>query len=220
MTWPFWWTGTVPQTGTILTAWDYGVTWSVARTVDPTELPISPSDCLRALRDANADEESDLVEMWILAAAEAYERHTQKALMPQTLQMRLSGFPSSGQIRLLMPPLIEVVSLSYYDGDNASQELAVSPAEFVTVTSGRDAKAVLKAEHGGSFPSTYGRSDAVTVTYRAGHDSQTSQGFMTARAGIVLMVGELFKQRSLSVHDVHNTPSVLNLMQVWGAPVR
>ena len=39
--------------------------------------------------------------------------------------------------------------------------------------------------------------------------------FLVLDAGIGLMVGEMYKLRSLSVHAVHNTPSALDLKRFW-----
>lgn len=196
--------------------WDDGVAWFIRRTADPTDLPVDPwtvaEDHLR-LADVSAGVSA--VEAFVRAATEAAERDTRRALKPQTLEMVLSGFPSSGRIVLERPPLIEVTSVTYYDTAGEVQELVVSPAEFDTVPSGSVGKAEIRPLDGASWPSTATRGDAVTVTYRAGYEDDDDATFSLIKQGIILMVGELNKQRSLSVHEVRNAPSVLTLSRFW-----
>lgn len=196
--------------------WDDGVTWFVRRTVEPTSLPLSKHFVAdQVLRLADTSAELDYVTSLITAATEAAERDTRRALMPQTLEMVLSGFPASGRIVLERPPLIEVTSVSYYDAAGDVQQLAVSPSDFDTVPSGFVGKAEIRPLEGASWPSTSVRGDAVTVTYEAGYEDTDDMTFSLIKAGIALMVGELYKQRTLSVHAVRNAPSVLDLKRFW-----
>lgn len=196
-------------------SWDHGVRWQTVRTVEPTSLPIDVSYVQdRVLRLADPDAEYDYVESLIRASTQAAERYTHRALEPQTWQMTLSGFPCGGRIVLPNPPLIRVLSVSYYDADGHVQSLAVSPAEFLTVPSGAYSKAEIRPLAGETWPSTATRPDAVTVTYRCGYEEPTAE-YELIKVGIGLMVGELYKQRTLSVHAVHNTPSVLQLERFW-----
>lgn len=195
--------------------WDHGITWVSRRTVEPTTLPVDVSYVQdRVLRLADLDAEYDYVESLIRASTQAAEDRTQRALTPQTWQMVLSGFPCSGRIVLERPPLVSVTSVAYYDRAGDAQELAVSPAEFLTVPSGAYSKAEIRPLAGETWPSTATRPDAVTVTYRCGYEEPTAE-YELIKVGIGLMVGELYKQRTLSVHAVHNTPSVLQLERFW-----
>jgi uncharacterized phiE125 gp8 family phage protein len=161
-------------------------------------------------------EDASVVTAYLKAATAAAERMTQRALMPQTWQMVLSGFPASGRIVLERPPLIEIVSVAYYDGDDELQELAVSPPAFITTADGPSSKAVLYPLTGEAFPATAARPDAVTVTYRAGYEHPDDDPEMALiRAGIGLMAGELYKQRSLSVQAINNSASQLQLSSFW-----
>lgn len=195
--------------------WDEGVRWHSTRTAEPTTLPVDVSYVQdRVLRLADPDAEYDYVEALIKASTQAAERWTHRALSPQTWQMVLSGFPCSGRIVLENPPLISVTSVAYYDSAGDAQELAVSPAEFVTVPSGAYSKAEIRPLAGETWPSTATRPDAVTVMYQCGYEEPTAE-YELIKVGIGLMVGELYKQRTLSVHAVHNTPSVLQLERFW-----
>lgn len=196
--------------------WDDGITWFSRRIVEPDDLPMDVSYLYdQFLRGGDLSSEFESVEAMLRAATQAAEDDTQRALMPQTWQMVLSGFPASGRIVLERPPFIEVVSLSYYETDGTSSELVVSPAEFQIAPSGAYSKAVLTPLDGQSWPSAGTRSDAVTITYRAGYEDTADQVLQLINAGIGLMVGEMYKLRSLSVHAVHNTPSALDLKRFW-----
>ena len=197
-------------------AWDCGITWHTIRTVEPTDLPVTVDYVQQqVIRVADTTAEQDYVDQCIRAATQDAELWTHRALQPQTWQQVLSGFPPSGRIVVQRPPLISIISLQYYDEDNTLQSLAVSPPAFQTIPSGAFAKAEIRPLPGETFPSTYRRRDAVTVTFRAGYEDEDAGEFELIKVGICLMVGELYKQRTLSVHAVHNTPSVLNVAHFW-----
>lgn len=197
-------------------AWDEGVQWSWRRTAAATVLPMDLGYLSeKFLRVVNDDDDIDYIEHCLRAATEMAEKKTGRALMPQTWEMQLDRFPPSGEIRVIRPPLISVLSLQYYDADNVSQELAVSPALFRTIASGEITKARILPLLDETFPDTYPRADAVTLSVRAGYTSDLDPVLQEIALGIGLKVGELYKQRSLSVHDVHNTPSVLQAEHFW-----
>lgn len=194
-------TGWTWTTGAVIQAWDYGVTHAKRRTVDPIELPVSVAYVRdQVLRVSNGSAEDEFIQNAIRAAVDVYEDETLKALMAQTWEVRLDGFPSSGWIELprtTEAPLIAVDAFGYYDSDGDAQALVGSPADYVVIPSGKYTPAQLRPLAGASFPSTYGRLDAVTVTYRCGYES-ADRVPMKIVSGIGLLAGELYKQRSLS----------------------
>lgn len=196
-------------------AWDWGVRWFTRRTVDPTTLPVTVEYIREhVLRTANEEHEDPHLERLIKAATDACEDATHEALMPQTWELTLSGFPC-GAIVLPRPPLVSVTTLAYVDDDGDDQVLAGSPAEYEVIPSGRFAKAKLTPLFDATWPDTRVQLDAVTVTYEAGYATAEDipERYIT---GICLMVGELYKQRSLSVQSViQNVPAVLQLERFW-----
>lgn len=198
-----------------MSAWDCGVEW-FSRRVTPAETMPVDVEYLKSqvLRVADVHEEHSYINTIVLAATEAAEQATQRALVPQTWAMVLDRFPR-WEIRLERPPVISITSLSYFDEDGAEQSLTVSPAMFRTVDNGHYRKASLIPLANEVWPSTQCRPDAVTVTYRAGYESEADPTFGLIKAGIGLMAGEMYKQRTLSVHAVHNTPAVLDLTRFW-----
>jgi uncharacterized phiE125 gp8 family phage protein len=197
-------------------SWDCGISWFTRRTVAPVDFPVSVS-FLRDLhvRAVNGGVEDEFFRATLAAATQAAEHDTQRALMPQTWEQVMSGFPTSGYIVLERPPLVEITSVAYYDEDNAAQTLAGSPAEYRIVPSGAYSKAQILPLAGETFPTTYARPDAVTITYECGYEDTTDPELVHIGHGIALMVGELYKQRTLSVQSVRNTPSVLDTRRFW-----
>lgn len=198
-----------------MSAWDCGVEWFTRRVALPDELPVDLQylQC-EVLRVADLNAEYTYIDSIVRASTDAAEQATQRALIPQTWEMVLSRFPR-WEWKLERPPVISISSLVYFDEDGAQQSLTVSPAMFRIVESGHYRKASLIPLAGEVWPATQCRPDAVTVTYRAGYEDETDPTFSLIKAGIGLMAGELYKQRTLSVHAVHNTPSALDLTRFW-----
>lgn len=196
-------------------AWDEGVRWFSRRTVEPTTLPFNLGFLRdRVLRTANGDVEDDVIEAYLRAAIQAAEQDTRRALELQTWELVLSGFPW-GAIELPRPPLLAVTSVAYYDDDEAEQTLTASPAQYLTVPSGRYTRAKLTPLVGETWPTTPARLDAVTITYEAGFADPRDGEYQLIKSGIGLMVDELYKQRSLSVQEPNNTAARLQLDRFW-----
>lgn len=196
--------------------WDDGISVFTRRTVDPATQPLDLEYLTeQVLRSVNGDAEDDVVKAYLIAATQMAEDDTQRALVPQTWETVLSGFPAGQVIKLDRPPLIAVSTIDYYDTANELQTLTGSPAEFDVLPSGAYSKAEIRPLDGTSFPSTYARPDAVTVTYRAGYESASNPVYSLIKVGIGLMVGELYKQRTLSVQSLRNTPAMVQIERLW-----
>lgn len=188
--------------------------WRSEIVTPPEDLPVDVAFIRdKVIRVSNGDTEDAEIEMWIQAAVADGERQTGRAFMTQTRKYIGPGFPA-GAIVLPAPPLIAVESVAYVDADGEDAELAVSPAAFQVVPSGRVSKAELWPLYGETWPTTRCQPDAVTVTYTCGYATQDAVP-KSLIAGIGLVVGELYKLRSLSVHAVHNTPAVLDTKRFW-----
>ena len=69
-----------------------------------------------------------------------------------------------GHIHLPVVPAASLVTMTYYDTDNAQQSLTVGDYELVA----DGWTAYVKPNENISWPATYSRSDAITITYDAG----------------------------------------------------
>src|SRR5690606_31055902 len=148
---------------------DYGyraqheIRQSLRRTVPPSSAPVSLDEVKRALDlgdDTGSDEE--LAEL-IPAAVDMVERDCQRALLSQTWNLYMDGFPC--EIELRMPPVIAVASVKYTDTAGDEQTVATSDYHTDTTTA-----------PGRIWPVTVWPSDvacdrpnAVNVTFTAGY---------------------------------------------------
>ena len=155
------------------------------------------------LRAVNGGEEDRYIERLIRTSYRIAEDTTRRAHLPQTFRLVLSGFPW-GWIYLPKPPLLEVLSFTYIDGDGDEQEFVVSPADFeIVAPTGPHAKqGYIRPLQDASWPTARTQPNAVAVTYRAGYPTvdgvvQVPEDIDHAR---LLIIGELYKQRSESVH--------------------
>lgn len=204
-----------------MSRWDDGVEWRSVRQA-PQGSPavwdlVMTVDYVasQVLRVANGTAEDDFIEACIRSATDLCEKETGLALPEQTWQQVMSRFPYGRRpIVLRRLPLIEVESISYVDEDGETQSLTASPAEYDVLPSGEFTRAQIVPVYDTTWPTTRCQPDAVTVTYRAGW-ADVAQIHERLKTGIGLVVAELYKQRTLSVHAVHNTPSVLQRNVFW-----
>jgi uncharacterized phiE125 gp8 family phage protein len=151
------------------------------------------------LRVTNDDVEDAYLDRLISVARRQGESFTGRAWMPQTWAMILPAFPRV--IRIPKPPLIDLVSITYFDGDDMSQTVDSSTYR-VSRPSGPLAKGgtVTPVD---TWPTTATRPDAVRVTFEAGYvDGSSPPGIDVPEDlvhGMLLIIGELYKQRSVSV---------------------
>lgn len=198
--------------------WDYGLRWRSRKTADfvqlTTSTPRYPLE-LAYIRDevlklANGNAEDRKIEQLIAVSTALAEDRTKRAIPPQEWQLIVDGFPVE-YFELPRPPLIEVTGFDYLDADGATQSLALSPADFRIVPAGAYTKARVYPAYGSSWPSALAYGEAVTLTYVAGYETADAVPELI-RAGMELVIGELYKGRSLSVTSlVNNTKAVLDL---------
>ena len=138
---------------------------SAKRTVAPDSTPISVAELRSHLRiDGLSDVYEDAyLELLIAAAVGVCEEYCRIALITQTWQAKLDAFDD--EIILPRPPVIAVNSITYVDGDGATQTLSSSVYQVDTFSRpGR----VLKA-YNQSWPTTRNQAQGVTITWTTGY---------------------------------------------------
>ena len=165
-------------------------------------------DCPVTLDEAKAhlrvfgDDQDTYIQSLIEAATEYCEGATGRAFRTsETIVQTYDGWPSCG-IQFDRQPVLAISSLKYYDDDNVLQTVNSSNYRLM---SSRNAAAVLEIDSAYSWPSYYGRSDAIQLTYTAGYSVLTdtpadSDGDpppvlgvpATAKHAIKLIVGHWF----------------------------
>lgn len=151
------------------------------------------------------DDEDDLIEGLTLAVTDYLDGaagHTQRALLDQTWDLKLSSFPA-GPIEIPLPPLIEVLSISYSDSDGVAQTFDLDNVAITGTGGTRKAKIYLSS--GSSWPTVEtGNPEPVVVRFRAGHlDASVSPPANTVPRNVVqaikLSVANFYENRESNV---------------------
>lgn len=194
--------------------WDAGLHWQTLPVDQFDTLPVSLSYVYdQVLRGANDGIDEQHVTELIYAALDAAESWTDRALAVRTWTQVMSGFPLQGlPIVLQRPPLVDVTSIAYYDTSNTLVTDS-SPLGFEVVGSGKDTKARIVPTGNETWPSTFDRPDAVTITFEAGYTPATLPPLI--KQGICLHVAEQYKQRTLGVINVQYSPAALQLQHFF-----
>lgn len=162
---------------------------SLTVSTPPEEEPVSLAEVKLHLHMETdfADEDSKLNRL-IAAAREMVEKDCERALMPQTLTLKLDCFPSIIELRRCPVGDSEDIEIEYVDSDGDTQTL--DPEDYrVDATSepGRIASA-----YGTYWPTTQPVSGAVTVTFPAGYADADAVPAMAVQA-ICLLVGHWYR---------------------------
>lgn len=179
--------------------------WSLTVSAGPTELPVSYQEAMEHLR-LDTHDEMDTVNALIRAATDYVERFTHRALLTQTLVLRLDEWPTLCDapyfIDLPRPPLQSVTSIMYLDTDNVLQTWDSSHYQVDTNrTPGRVSLAYNK-----TLPNTLsGVANAITVTYVAGYTSRAAVP-ESIRLAIRLLIGHWFENREDSITGTIHGP--------------
>ena len=131
----------------------------------PTEEPVSVDECKQYLRVDYNDEDS-LFASWIKAARELVEKDSARALLTQTLTLKMDAFPAR-TIYLERLPVQSVSSIQYVDTSGTTQTL--SSSNYVTDLTTEPAR--IEPAYGLIWPFTRYQSNAVTVTFVGGYSS-------------------------------------------------
>lgn len=135
----------------------------------PSIEPVSLTEAKLHLRETQSEQDSQISAL-IQAAREYAENYTRRALLPQTLELRLEAWPSGSCIRLPMPPCISVDSIYYLDSDGALQLLDPSVYELDLYSE----PARLQPAWDQFWPATRGGLGAIRVRYQAGYQGEGS----------------------------------------------
>lgn len=162
------------------------------------QLPFKLAD-LKEHVTIDLDSEDKRLAKLAWAAVEYVEKETNRSLAVRTYQKILHCFPSI--IILDKPPTITVESISYFDEDNV-QKTITSPNYYLMKSTER--KSTIHPVD--TWPTTYDRPDAVTITYTAGY-----QVFpFDLEAAIAAIVGTMNENRETVV-----TGTIVAVIPTW-----
>jgi len=132
----------------------------------PTVEPVTLAEAKAHLRIDHSEEDS-LIEALITAAREHIDGKAGwlgRALVEQTWELSLTRFPDDA-IRLPLPPLVEVTSVTYVDTAGATQPRSAALYQVL-----RHDPALIVPAYGQAWPSTREMPEAVKVRFRAGYE--------------------------------------------------
>lgn len=117
-----------------------------------------------------------------------------RCLVNQTVADSWSAFPIGAVLPVALAPIVSVVSISYYDADNAEQTFA---GEKFTAHN-RPGGGYVRLIKNESWPATYERDDAVTVTYIAGYGAAAANVPAEIKHAAKMLIGDWYFNRETS----------------------
>ena len=131
--------------------------------------PLTLDDVKGHLKITSTDQDGEIVG-WITAAREWAETRTGRALITQTWDLKLDGFPvDGGPITVPKPPLISVTSITYVDTNGVTQTWS-SALYTVDAPTGPQARSgQIWPAYNESYPGTRAQVNAVTVRFVCGY---------------------------------------------------
>lgn len=160
------------------------------RTVEPETLPLTVDEVMRALK-IDGDDEVEYVNFLIASATSHLDGPTGilgRCLVTQTWLISYPEF--SDRIWLPVAPVSSITSITYRDSDNDSATVSGGDYALYNYSAG----AAVETSDGASWPSTYTRPDAVTITFVAGYGAASAVPPAIKHA-MLLLIGHHFENR-------------------------
>jgi len=189
-------------------------------TAAPASEPITATTAKTWLKiESGVTADDTIITSLIASARTEIETETGLALFTQTIQDTLDAWPEYEEVsnpymafHLMRYPVQSVTSISYVDGDGATQTWA--SANYIVDTTGTFCR--IAPEAGITFPGLRNRINAVTVTYTAGWAlaADIPEDLKTA---LQLMLTYVYERRADSVKQYKTAAE--NIVQKRYVPV-
>ncbi len=179
----------------------------------PATDPVTLDEAKTHLRIAGTDDDTK-VSLCIKQATQAAERFLGRALIDQTWELYLDGFPSDGDVKIPKPPLIQVQSVAYYDAGGILT--LVDPASYYVDTVSEPGWLVRAG--GFVWPVTLDAINSVVIRFRAGYLTADSPPIANVpddiREAVLLILGTFFEHREMQAVNASGSTSATLLP--WG----
>lgn len=182
---------------------EYGLTEVAA----PASEPLTTAEGKKHLEiDSSVTAHDTFIASLITATRIYAERYTNRALINTTFDLFLDQFPP-GDETILLPraPLSSVTSVTYVDGDGASQTWSSSAYD---VSASREPGRVRLA-YSENYPATRDQADAVTVRFVGGYGATASSVPQPIKQAMLLLLGHWFENRESVVVGTIAAPAPL-----------
>ena len=170
----------------------------------PAAEPVTVEEARAHCRiDGNHDDE--LLYILTRTARETAEFYTGRSFVSTTWETRIDQFPEAAFPSLYIDkaPLLSVTSITYIDGNNATQTLSANNYLVIADTGPYSQPGRIVPAYGTSWPSARGYTDDVRVRYVAGYGAPTDVP-MGIKAAIKLMTAHLYENRESAASEPFN----------------
>ena len=162
----------------------------------PTVEPLTINEAKKQLEIATSDTTHDVqLAQMIQEAREQWEHDTDSVLCYQTWRIRAQSLVD--RFPLPKRPVDAITSITYYDGNNASQTLSSSLYQLHVNE--------FRLAYQATLPSTSARWDAWTINYRCGYSQDATLVPAIAKRAMMLLVGHYFENRDMLMSDALQT---------------
>ena len=159
----------------------------------PAEEPISLAEAKDYHRHDGADNDAVLMGL-IVAAREAAEHETGRALVTQRWRLSLDAWPQDGIIRLPRPPLASVEAVSYLDSAGTRQTLSAAAYQVIS----DELIGELRPAYNTAWPACRETPGSIRIDYTAGYGGAAAVP-QAIRAWMQLTIGAGDTQRAAIV---------------------
>jgi uncharacterized phiE125 gp8 family phage protein len=178
----------------------------------PTVEPLDATTLKLWCRIDGSDEDTLLTSLFIPAARLACENATGRALITQTWESVLDGWPAASAIELLRAPVIAITSVKYID--TAGVEQTMDSADYAL---DKDSEpGWLLPAYDTDWPEARDTANAVRVRYTAGYGATAADVPQALRMWIALHAAAAYQSReAASDKPLHINPALDGLLDPY-----
>ena len=151
----------------------------LTQTIKPSGEPVT-LDAVKTHARIDGDHDNEAAQLLLRSATRHIEHLTARQFINATWQYTFDAWPASGVVWIPKAPLVSVTSITYLDGDGATQTVSTDVYQAVT----NEAPGSIRLKYGQSWPSAREDTDAVTVTFVAGYGADAANVPEVARFAI------------------------------------
>lgn len=177
----------------LVRAQDTTVSYAGPVATPPAIEPVTLAEAKEHLRvDSDQTEEDDLIS-GLIAAAREHVENLCGPLISQTIEQRMSEWPSDGTIRLSKPRVQSVTSIKYLD--EAGTEYTVTSTDY-TLDASEEHRPKVILKYDKSWPTaTLFNVNPIRILYIAGYGDNGSYVPFAIKAAMKLIIGHLYQNR-------------------------